>query len=89
MLLRSWRLSSDYEESLESEDLIRLGRPLDLKDLEEPRLHVRFVIFCSCLYQSLIVQFVFFWPHVETNKELQGQKEWTNNSWFWKGISNV
>ena len=59
------------------------------KDSKGPRITSDFVFFWSCLYQTQIVKFIFFWSCPETNKELQGQKEWLDNSSCSKGISNV
>lgn len=78
---RSQHLRSE-ERNSEAEDLhqtLKTSTLWRIEDPEGPKIHVRFVLFCSCLYQVLIVQSVFFWPCIETNKKLQGQPEWTDN----------
>jgi hypothetical protein len=56
---------------------------------EDSRKYVKFFVFRRCLYQTHIIHFLHFWSCVDTKKERQGQIEWTNNSSFCKGFSNV
>jgi len=66
----------------------QLGRPPNSTYPEGARLHIKFVVFYSCLHQGSEYNFLFFWPRVETDKELQGQREWTDTSNFNNGFSN-
>jgi len=76
--LRLWRtqtLKDSNFEDLDSEQV----KPLKNSDSEGSSALEDSNQFCHLLKKGLwvsLVQFVFFWPHAKTNKELEGQLEW-------------